>query len=263
MEKSEIFEILEAAYFGETCDEALEMSRLSDLVNGVDFFIDLGASLGPYTFRVNNILHHATLVAVEADPLRVERLRELTTRWAAERDNEIVALHCAAGGSRGSAPFVVTDSNISGSLSRVSDRTEKGRTIDVELRTIDDIVEEFGSQARKIFIKIDIEGGEFMALYGARQLIQSGRDVSFLIEMHAWGDPNNDKFPHDCFKLMRESGFRYTVIGEHYLFSRTIELSKCGSYEKAIWLWRIKEWLRQFSTLRSLNRALKEFRKGA
>lgn len=257
MEKKDIYSILETAYFGDGSDEAAELEQLPNYVQGVDLFLDVGASLGPYTKRANELLEGATVIAIEADPVRVERLRELAAEWAKNGRNRLEVVACAVGREKGSVTFLTTDSNVSGSLALIADRTDGARPVEVPMRTLDDIIAEYAPDAKKVFVKMDIEGGEFMALSGAKDLLASDREVTVFVEMHAWGDVNHGKYPADCFKIMQGRDFEFTKIGTHYLFSHNIPAEKRLSYGSTIRFWKAKARLRKFAFLRWINRQFK------
>lgn len=260
MEKQTVLDILEDAYFGANSDEEYELSHLGDLLGKTDLFLDLGASLGPYTRKANSLLNDAVLVAVEADPLRAERLREIAETWRSESGNRIEVVECAVADTNGHSTFLTTDSNISGALRPISGRTDNANSIEVVLRTLDDLVAEHGADAKQIFIKVDVEGAEFLVLEGAREVLRGNREVDFLIEMHSWGDSQRLRYPSHCFSLMRDAGYHVQIFGEHYHFSRDIPPDRRLSYARAIAFWRTKTLLRGFTLLRALNRFQKSLR---
>src|SRR5580700_3578434 len=93
-----------------------EIDRLPELLTGVSLFVDVGASLGQYSFFANRILKDAQIYCIEADPFRVQRLRELALQWEKSSTNKITVIHAAAGEKVGKAEFFTTDANVSGGL---------------------------------------------------------------------------------------------------------------------------------------------------
>lgn len=255
MEKEEVYEILEQAYFGENSDEQVELQKLRELIAGVDLFVDVGASLGPYTREASRLLDGADIIALEADPIRYERLCELAADWQKASPNTIKVVHCAVGQQEGTVSFISTESNVSGSLSPIEGRTAGGREITVSMKTLDDICAPYLAGKKRIFIKMDIEGGEYMALKGATNVLAS-ENADFLIELHAWGDSTNKKYSYHCLALMKDNGYAFRKIGSHYQFSKRIGGSESDPYAYEITKSFLKANLRRVPLLRRIKRAL-------
>ena len=74
---SEAFKTLEAQYFGAQKFESAEIDNLPKILDGVRVFVDVGASLGQYSYYASQTLKGARFYCVEADPYKAKRLREL------------------------------------------------------------------------------------------------------------------------------------------------------------------------------------------
>lgn len=221
MKPEDIYRILEPQYFGPDMHEAAEIENLADILTDVDTFIDIGASLGQYTYFANQILQNARIVAVEADPIRYERLQELVGEWMRTSSNEILAVYAAITDRSGMATFYTSDSNLSGSVVNPADssRFDKVpmRPIHVPSLTLDELVNRHAPEVARGMVKVDIEGGEHRLLLGGKEALSSG-NFKLLIEIHSWGDPSIGVGPHDTKKLLRKYRYDYRRYFSHYLY---------------------------------------------
>ncbi len=89
METEALYEVLEQQYFGTNMQERLEIDQLPQILDNVSLFVDVGASLGQYTFFANKALKGARIVAIEADPFRYQHLTEAAASWEKLSSNQI------------------------------------------------------------------------------------------------------------------------------------------------------------------------------
>lgn len=183
MERDEVFAYLYRTYFGEGTKEKEEIEQLPRMLEGCQLFIDVGASLGQYTFYANQILRGARIIAIEADPDRFAELSKNCAKWQAEGNNTITPIHAAVGDSNERVTFFVTRSQISGGFFPVAERSDAYQPIEVPQVRVDD----FREPGVKTFVKIDVEGGESRVMRGAAAHV-AGRETSFLTEITWWGD---------------------------------------------------------------------------
>ena len=218
MDKSEIFAILNRAYFSAEHHEKETLAHLPKLLSGAGVFIDVGASLGQYTMFANRILRGGRIVAVEADPLRHEELARNCTRWSSESGNEISAVFAAASDAEGDTAFFVTHSNVSGGLfpHPIAHQKVSWDEIKVPSRTLDTLCEGLSPD----LVKIDVEGGELRVLMGSRCLLAE-RKTRFLVELHGWIDPQGRTIPREVLSLMRSHGYRRAPFHGQTLFVPT------------------------------------------
>ncbi|HXE80352.1 MAG TPA: FkbM family methyltransferase [Vicinamibacterales bacterium] len=198
----EAFSHLYSTYFGERQHERDEIENLPNLLKGCELFIDVGASLGMYTYYANRALEGATIIAIEADPDRFEELRKNCLAWQGERSNRIVAVHAALGDSRQPVRFFKTGSQISGGFFPVGERSSTYTEVEVPQMLLDDFYEE----GRPTLVKIDVEGGEYRVLQGAPKHLAGGH-TRFLLETHWWGDRERGTTTVDVLRFMYRQGF--------------------------------------------------------
>ena len=96
MERQEIYSILERDYFGPNAIEAEELRLIEPYLEEADLFVDLGASLGQYTkFASEKMRPGATIISVEADQVRYDRLLHVSADWATASKRHIEPIHAA------------------------------------------------------------------------------------------------------------------------------------------------------------------------
>lgn len=226
MEREKVIEILESAYFGPSPDEEEVLSQLPRLLQGVRHFVDIGASLGQFTERANRILDGGRIDALEADPIRVERLRENCAKWSGK--NEIRVHHAAVTDRVGVISFQTTQSNVSGGLfahdvahlDEANRRNVQWASVEVPATTLDTLYPDPPD-----FIKMDIEGAEHLALAGARHILEQRR-TRWLIELH---DFEGGAKPRDILTLMAERGYHAEEIAEGRVLFRPLTLGERAS----------------------------------
>lgn len=201
MDKAQIYETLNQAYFSSDPHERQVIDHLPLLVSGSALCVDCGASLGQYSRAMSRTLHGGRIVAVEADPVRFEELERNAARWSAESDNVVEARHFALTERPGDAIYYVTNSDISGGLTP----HDVGREVEwEELRVPGTSLDSLLDGDIPDFVKIDVEGAEMSVLRGATGILEAGR-TTFLIELHDFGD---DASMTETERLLQGYGYR-------------------------------------------------------
>ena len=177
------FEYLYRSYFGAQPMEIEELEQLPELLKDMEVFIDVGASLGQYTYFANKAMSNGRIIAFEADPERYVELEKNCEKWQAEGSNKITVINAAVGDSHDPIEFYVTGSQVSGGFFPVPERSDLYHPISMQQVTLSDYYEE----GVPTFIKIDVEGAEFRVIRGAERNIAGGT-THFLLEMAWWGD---------------------------------------------------------------------------
>ncbi len=216
----ELYQQLENDYFGENMQEKEELISFQRILNGVNLFIDAGASLGQYAYFANQHLTNARVVCIEADSLRFPRLQELLSKWNEGSTNKLEAVHAAVSNEDGHATFYETNDSLCGGLHQYWNSEEKSeygqispKAVSVRCITLD---EYFKDQTPDL-IKIDVEGAEFRAVSGAQGLLRA-RKTRFAVEMHPWGDKTLGKTTPDVFKLFHSYNYNFNRLHKLWHF---------------------------------------------
>jgi FkbM family methyltransferase len=211
MDLESAFAHLDRTYFGPDAYERDEIAQLPSRLFNCRVFIDVGASLGQYTFYANQIMRDGQIYAIEADPDRYAVLERRCAEWVQSGTNNITPVHAAAGDSHEPITFYVTKSQISGGFFPVSERSDHYRPISVEQVTVDDFYEP-GAQT---FVKIDVEGAELRVMRGATRHLAGGH-TSYLTEITWWGDRERGYTSADYLRYLRSNGLQIEkAAGRH------------------------------------------------
>lgn len=237
MEKGKIYEMLNRAYFSEDMHERDTIERFPQLLRSATTFVDIGASLGQYTYHASRCMKGGRIIAAEPDPVRFERLAQNCLQWGAESGNTIEPVQGAICDVDGTVAFYITNSPVSGGLFRhdISEaKNGKEAVVWEEIRVpsyrLDTLLtEELPDHTQRFtmpdLVKIDVEGSESRVLAGCPRLLSEGK-TNFLIEIHKWSDPQGQTLGKDVFKFMRSHGYYGMNIGGRILFVKRTRRSK-------------------------------------
>jgi len=157
--------------------------------------IDVGANIGVTAAILSAYCPNASVVAIEAGPGVVEVLKRNLER------NElmsVIPLQSAVGDRDGVAQFVEESAfgHIVDDVD-VPEVRQHGLTVDVEMRTIDSIVDDL-EQDRRVdavdLIKVDIEGAEPAAIAGMQRTLEKYAPVLW-VELNAWSLMSTGQHP--------------------------------------------------------------------
>ena len=216
---------LVAEFLGPEIREAEEIAFLPRLLEGCDYFIDVGANIGQYTIAANRYLAGAEMLAIEANPRLKPVIERLVAEAMAEHPNGNRLTVETAAILDDAIPVSFFISRIMTTSSLFTDPSAK--EIVVQGRRLD----EFYRPARKIVIKMDIEGAEYRALLSGSQFIRS-RHTELFLELHGWGDRTIRKYPLQVLHLLFRRGFAARKIGSHYHFFRADTAHQVLSYAR-------------------------------
>lgn len=134
-------------------------------------FIDVGANCGIYTVLGCTINPNVCVVAVEP----VSKICAALAYNVAQNnlDSKVTILNVALGDSNGMVSFHEAEESTMGSLAVGGYQGQPGRVIQVKCRTLDSIVEELNIEPD--FVKIDVEGFEYLVLSGASRVLSQFR----------------------------------------------------------------------------------------
>ena len=224
MDPEQIYARLNEVYFAPDGGDERQLIRvLAPILRRARFFVDVGASLGQYTWHASQLMSQGRIIAVEADPVRFERLAKNCEQWR-RPSVSIESVHAAVTDYNGAVSFNVTNSPVSGGLFRhdLSHLTPEQRRdvvwndITVPARTLDVLC---GGEIPDL-IKIDVEGAELSVLRGATGVLASGVPV-LMIELHRF--ESGSSHPEDVIKLAKDFGYSALPLHGHHVFVNRME----------------------------------------
>ena len=175
--------------------------------------LDVGANVGFHSIEFLKYLNNTgKVIAIEPIEHLAQNLRRL--------ENANFKVHCCAVGKRkGEQPFhEIEELNGWSGLRKRGDTPEglRSRVYNVQVATLDSLVMQ--EDNRVSFIKLDLEGGEFDALLGARNLLARDKPVivfeNALNESAALYDYTSAEF----FEFFTDTGYQI-----YDLFGRKVE----------------------------------------
>ena len=159
--------------------------------------IDVGAHLGSTLSKVMRLAPNGRHIAFEP----IER----KANWLRRKFPE-VEVHCVAVGERGARTRFLenlTRPGFSG-FGMTENHRDQWREYDVDVGTLDETI---GAEYRPDFMKIDVEGAEYLVLRGGRQVIRRSRPV-ILFESGPGGAERVGVTRADLYgELTRELGY--------------------------------------------------------
>ncbi len=165
--------------FGEF--ETMERKFVKKLLRRDMTVVDVGAHHGLYSLLASKCVGwHGRVVAIEPSPRECTRLER---HLRLNRSSNVELIPCAAGEHTGEADLYLVDRFNDGCNSlRPPATPEPVGTVRVPVRRLDDILSEL--EISKVdFMKLDAEGAELSALYGALKLLNRDSRPAMLVEV--------------------------------------------------------------------------------
>jgi FkbM family methyltransferase len=145
--------------------------------------LDVGAFLGIYAILESRLSGPGgRVVALEPTPWSASIARR-HIHYNAGHGAPVTLIEAAAGVAAGRATFYENDEPYVNALARAVDVTATPRLRDVEVVTLDDVCDR--EKLEPTFIRMDVQGAEWHALQGAREIIRAaGKRLVIVAEMH-------------------------------------------------------------------------------
>lgn len=180
---------------------------IHDLAHPGMIAYDLGANIGYVSMLMaNSVAPGGKVFAFEPLPANQERLRK---NMALNPAMVIDLIPKAAAEISGRRQFLVHDSGGMGKLEGAMGREARyEKTIEVECVSLDDFVFKLGNPKPRL-IKIDIEGGETLALRGMSRLIEEEKPL-LIMELHGI------EVGRECWAILARSGYEVSRLTRGY-----------------------------------------------
>lgn len=141
---------------------------------------DIGANVGVFTFAAANVANKGTIVSVEPDIWLAQLLRK-SSRIKENKEFDIRVLPAAISDQNGVATFMIAKrGRASNALEEAGGHSQMGGVREyqcVPTITLDSLLSSFPAPD---FVKIDVEGAEWMVIQGASNIIQNIRPVFYI-----------------------------------------------------------------------------------
>jgi FkbM family methyltransferase len=171
--------------------------------------IDAGANVGNFALMAHARFPRARVHMIEPQPACAEVLLGLCRRSNFSFHPAALVSPEHSGRKIG---FLVTPGAVT-TGARIANRSEDPQVerVEVDARSLDDLVAPHLGADERVFLKLDLEGHEFEALKGARMTLQSTEVV--LAESTFFGDPPPTNGPLRLANFLAEHGFSlYDVL---------------------------------------------------
>lgn len=188
-----------------------DMCRLlPNLVIGGSTVVDIGANVGYYTVLMAKLVGPTGLVyAFEPDETAFTYLER---NLAGNNCRNVIAVRAAITDSTGRVRFSPEDVE----RGHVLSPSQSKAGVDTPALSLDDYFSALGWPAIS-FIKIDVEGGEYLALCGMRELIRRNASIRVTIERNVKAMRRANVQETSLLSLLRDLGFQYAEVVERDL----------------------------------------------
>lgn len=180
-------------------DEAEERLKTEFFGPHPGFFVDVGANdprVGSQTWALEQAGWRGILIEPQPD---------LAARLKRERAAQVFAAACSSPANAGKTmPLHLAGMHSSLDRGSVSPGTRPSGTVQVPIRTLDDILEEAGAPSRIDFLSIDVEGHEADVLAGLDR--SRWRVRLLLLEDHVRSLSAHHLLVRSGFRLVRRTG---------------------------------------------------------
>jgi FkbM family methyltransferase len=170
---------------------------------------DVGANIGYISLLLSRAVGvHGKVLSVEALPANIKRLQGHTALnpFAAN----VTVMHAAVVDASKPVTFLVHSSTSMGKAVGSAGRSNEkySNEITVEGVSLDDLIYKKGNPAPDV-IKMDIEGGEVLAMQGMKRLLKEKRPL-MMIELHG------HEAAQAVWKTLFAAGYTFHRMQEHY-----------------------------------------------
>lgn len=175
-----------------------------------DTILDIGANEGQYARFIKNLFPNARLISFEP----IKECYDILVSVSNPEMRNFTAFNYALGDENKTEKFHLNDFNPSSSLLDISNAsiehfpfTKNQRTINVEVKRLDDIVDELNPEG-KMLVKIDVQGYEKNVLMGGCNFLKTGEKM-IILEVSIKKLYNNEPDFHEIYNILYSMGYSY------------------------------------------------------
>jgi FkbM family methyltransferase len=209
--------------------ERNEIRFLRDHLKNGDLFIDIGANIGFYTALSMRLLgNDGMVIALEPDPVSFKFL-EQTIKLNGPCKVEVFKL--AASSMNGTATLYTSSSNRGDN--RLHEFKSASDKLNIQTVTIDSLMERLllNTTNKNVFVKLDIQGGEGLAIRGMKNFINNTGNLTLMMEFWPQGLANMDTDSGELLSELEDAGLNIYELGNK---SRLIKLNNKDSLIKRL-----------------------------
>ncbi|OIO68549.1 MAG: hypothetical protein AUJ58_09025 [Zetaproteobacteria bacterium CG1_02_55_237] len=167
--------------------------------------VDIGANIGEYSRRFSGMVGaEGRVIAFEPEQRNFELLQDL-----AKSKTNVEAFNSAIGSSVGQLKLYLSDS-----LNVDHHTYDDGEGRDFRMIPVLTLDEFFSSRPPPDFIKMDIQGYEYEALKGAKEIMSSSQAPMLLFEYWPFGLERAGCNPSDLIGMVCDFGYRVNIVGK-------------------------------------------------
>ena len=185
--------------------EPLETDLVKKVIQSGDVVIDVGANIGYYTLIFAKLVgKNGKVYAFEPDPMNFNILKK---NVEINGYNNVILTDKAVSNKLETTKLYLSK-NLGGH--RLYSSAEGNKFVEVQTTKLDDF---FKDKPKKVnFIKLDIEGFEYVALKGMRQLIKKNNDIVIMTEFLPSGLQDFGLEPKDYISLLKKHKFIISFV---------------------------------------------------
>lgn len=201
-------------FFYKNQNEKIENELIKQLVKKNDVVVDIGANIGFYTQLFSNLVgDNGKVFAFEPDKKNFERLLKNT-----KNHSNIIIENKAISNHSGIIKLYHSELNVDHRTYPSSDALQ---SYEVECITLD---EYFNNQNLAInFIKIDIQGYEYFALLGMKNILEKNKHLILFSEFWPYGLQQAGTSAKDYFLLLQNYFPKISIIENENIKELTLE----------------------------------------
>ena len=200
--------------------ESEELNTVRDFLKEGDVFVDLGANIGLFsTVASRAVGPKGQVYSFEPFPLNTQRLKR---NKELNRCSNMVIIEKAVADKPGTMTLVYDDSNQNTGMP--SAYKADGNRLDVPVVALDEVARE-QDWHRVDFIKMDIEGGEYLALKGMQNILANWTP-KILLELHPEAVARTPYTSDQIISLLADSGYSGQQIGSGYNYLFQVKKEK-------------------------------------